>query len=190
MNFQHYLDHFQNILSDPNAPAPYNNIDYLDYTKLNWTRQQRWLKTGAINSELADAVAMINQPQQWIVITEPWCGDASHTIPFIHKLTVINPLITTDYQLRDSDPFLIEQYLTNGGKAIPKLIIRDAEGKDLVNWGPRPVQCQALYSKLTAEKADFSTIKTELQKWYNADKGQSFQRELLDALKGESNAII
>ena len=182
MDFQQYQDYFQEILSNPNAPAPYNNIDYLDYTKLNWTRQQRWLKTGVVDPTLAQAIADIDHPQEWIILTEPWCGDASHTVPFIYKLSVLNPLINATYQLRDSEPFLIEQYLTNGGKSIPKLIIRDQAGKDLVVWGPRPAACQVIYNELTAAHADFGTIKTELQKWYNADKGQSFQRELLEAL--------
>lgn len=182
MDFQQYQDHFQEILSNPNAPAPYNNIDYLDYAKLNWARQQRWLKTGVVDPVLAEAITNIAAPQQWIIITEPWCGDASHTVPFIYKLSTLSPLISTSYQLRDAEPFLIEQYLTNGGKSIPKLIIRDESGNDLVNWGPRPVACQAMYNELTAAKADFGTIKTELQKWYNADKGKSFQRELLEAI--------
>lgn len=183
MDFQQYQNLFQEILSDPNPAAPYDNIDYLDYAKLNWTRQQRWLKTGVLDPSLSKAIADIDKAQEWIVITEPWCGDASHTVPFIHMLTELNSLITASYQLRDTEPFLIDQYLTNGGKAIPKLIIRDEAGADLVNWGPRPAACQVIYSKLTAEKADFETIKTELQKWYNQDKGVSFQRELLDALK-------
>lgn len=182
MNFQQYQDYFQDILSNTDPSAPYDNADYLDYAKLNWARQQRWLKTGEINSELAKLIADINKPQQWIIITEPWCGDASHTVPFIHKLSELNPLINATYQLRDAEPFLIEQYLTNGGKAIPKLIIRDEAGNDLLNWGPRPVACQAMYSRLTAENADFETVKTELQKWYNKDKGISFQAELLTAL--------
>lgn len=182
MDFQQYLDLFQDILSNPNAPAPYNNIDYLDYAKLNWTRQQRWLKTGVVDAVLAAFIAGIRKPQQWIIITEPWCGDASHTVPFIHKLTQLNPLINVSYQLRDAEPFLIEQYLTNGGKAIPKLVIRDEEGKDLLVWGPRPEECQVLYMSLTGAQADFATIKTELQKWYNQDRGTMFQRELLEML--------
>ncbi|MHA4895544.1 thioredoxin family protein [Pedobacter sp. PWIIR3] len=179
MNFETYLNYFEEILDNPNAAAPYNNIDYLDYTKMNRARQQRWLKVGVLNPLLVQAVAAINKSQNWIVITEPWCGDASHTLPFIHKLSLLNPLITIDYQLRDSEPFLIEHYLTDGGKAIPKFIIRDEEGKDLLNWGPRPTKCQELYHRLKSEGADFGILKTELQKWYNEDKGKSFQAELL-----------
>lgn len=181
MDFQQYQNLFQEILSNPNPAAPYNNVDYLDYTKLNWARQQRWLKTGKLDAGLSKVVADLKEPQQWIIITEPWCGDASHTVPFIHMLAQMNPLISASFQLRDAEPFLIEQYLTNGSKAIPKLIIRDEAGNDLVNWGPRPVACQVIYQSLTAEKADFNTVKTELQKWYNQDKGESFQRELLKA---------
>lgn len=180
MNFDQYLEYFQEILGDPNAPAPYNNIDYLDYTKLNWARQQRWLKVGVLDPTLAEAVVAIKEPQNWIVITEPWCGDASHILPFIHRLTKLSPLIKIDYQLRDTAPFLIEQYLTDGGKAIPKFIIRNEEGKDLLNWGPRPAACQVLYHRLKEEEAGFNTIKTELQKWYNKDKGKTLQAELLD----------
>ncbi|WP_285008378.1 thioredoxin family protein [Pedobacter faecalis] len=182
MTFQQYLEYFQGILNDPNAPAPYNNIDYLDYTKMNWARQNRWLKTGVLSLPLADKVAAIDKPQNWIVITEPWCGDASHLVPFIHKLSELNPLISIDYQLRDSEPFLIEQYLTNGGKAIPKFIIRDESDADLMNWGPRPAPCQQLYLRLKEENLDFNTMKIELQKWYNEDKGQTFQSELLESL--------
>lgn len=182
MNFQQYQDYFQDILSNPNPPAPYDNADYFDYAKLNWSRQQRWLKTGVIDPVLAQTIADIKKPQTWIIITEPWCGDASHIVPFIHKIAELNPLINAIYQLRDAEPFLIDQYLTNGGKAIPKLIIRDETGKDLVNWGPRPAECQVIYTELTAAKADFETVKVELQKWYNQDKGVSMQRELNEAL--------
>lgn len=182
MNFQQYQDYFQDILSNPNPPAPYDNADYFDYAKLNWSRQQRWLKTGVIDPVLAQTIADINKPQTWIIITEPWCGDASHIVPFIHKIAELNPLINAIYQLRDTEPFLIDQYLTNGGKAIPKLIIRDESGKDLVNWGPRPAECQVIYTELTAKKADFETVKVELQKWYNQDKGVSMQRELKELL--------
>ncbi|MGY4386110.1 hypothetical protein ACVWYN_003160 [Pedobacter sp. UYP24] len=183
MNFEQYQDYFEEILGSPNAPAPYNNIDYLDYTKMNRARQHRWLKVGVVDPLLVKAVASIYKPQSWIVITEPWCGDASHTIPFIHKLSLLNPLITIDYQMRDSEPFLISQYLTNGGKAIPKFIIRDEQGKDLVNWGPRPAKCQELYHKLKEDGADFNLLKTELQKWYNEDKGKSFQAEILSVFR-------
>lgn len=87
-------------------------------------------------------------------------------------------MISVSYELRDSAPFRIEDYLTNGTKSIPKLVIKDNGGKDLATWGPRPKGCQQLYSRLKAENANFEKIKMELQHWYNSNKGLDIQKEL------------
>ncbi|RAJ76739.1 thioredoxin-like protein [Chitinophaga dinghuensis] len=182
MDFKTYEHQFYNILHDPNPAAPYDNPNYLNYTKLNWSRHQRWLKVGVLNEAIITAAKAISSVQHWVIITEPWCGDAAHIVPFIQMIANLNPLIQTDYQLRDSPPNLIEQYLTHGTKSIPKLIIRDSADKDLAVWGPRPAGCQQLYDQLKQEKADFEQQKVALQQWYNDDKGKSFQAELLPLL--------
>lgn len=81
--------------------------------------------------------------------------------------------------MADRSPFLIEQYLTNGGKSIPKLIVRDTEGKDLFTWGPRPVSAQQLVSDLNASGTDKSEVVLALQNWYNDNKGNEMQQEWL-----------
>lgn len=180
MHFKAYQAYFQSILQSTEPAPPYDNPDYINYTRLNWSRMNRWLKTGRINHELKSAIEAIAQPQQWIIITEPWCGDAAHSVPFLEMATGYNDRITVSYELRDSEPFRINNYLTNGSKSIPKLIIRDADGKDLATWGPRPAGCQVLYNQLMADKADFETVKTALQHWYNKDAGKGVQEELLN----------
>ncbi len=185
MTFQEYLNYFQSIIDKSNGEqaAPYDNTDYIEYTRMNWSRMNRWLKTGKLSAELSEYIKSIAEPQEWIVITEPWCGDAAHSVPFIHMLAGLNPLIRVEYELRDSEPLRINDYLTNGTKSIPKVIFRNASGADLAVWGPRPAGCQEVYSRLTAEKADFETVKTEIQKWYNADKGVEMQEEMLEKLR-------
>lgn len=178
MDFQSYLNYFKEIVVNPNPPAPYDNPLYIDYTKLNWSRMNRWLKTVVIEEALQAVVKRINQPQSWIIITEPWCGDAAHLVPFMEMIARLNPLISVDYELRDAPPFRIEQYLTNGSRSIPVLIVRDQNGNDWFHWGPRPVEAQALYKALTERNADFEETKITLQNWYNKDKGQSIQSEL------------
>lgn len=180
MTFTDYLHYFRSLIEKNNETqtAPYDNPDYLEYTRMNWARMSRWLKTGKLSEELTALIKGIREPQTWIVITEPWCGDAAHTVPFIHLMSELNPLIRAEYELRDSEPFRINEYLTNGSKSIPKVIFRNAGGHDLAVWGPRPAGCQEVYVRLTAENADFETVKTEIQKWYNADKGVEMQAEL------------
>lgn len=189
MNFQEYNAYFESILNKSTSEhlPPYDNPDYLDYTKLNWSRMNRWFKTGKLSDEILEIIRKINKPQHWTVITEPWCGDASHNIPFIEMIARENPLISVSYELRDAEPFRIEQYLTNGTKSIPKLIIQDIDGKDLGTWGPRPLDCQKMYAALLAEKAPFEKVKVEIQNWYNANKGKDLQNELIDVL---STAIL
>ena len=182
MNFQTYQSNFEHILTTLTPSAPYDNPNYLNYTRLNWSRMNRWLKKGVISEEINVTVSRMSAPQQWIIITEPWCGDAAHIIPFLHKIAALTPLIHVDYELRDTAPFRINSYLTNGGKSIPKLIIQNEKGQDLATWGPRPTDCQALYKRLTAEKADSETVKTELQLWYNKDEGKQLQQELVQLL--------
>ena len=183
MNFESYLSYFEAILNNPTPPAPFDNPDYFNYAKLNWSRTSRWLKHGALNQGIKDAVASIQKKQHWIIITEPWCGDAAHVVPFLHMIAALNPLNSVDIELRDSEPHRINDYLTNGGKSIPKLIIQDELGKDLATWGPRPAACQVFYDTLKEKDADFETIKIELQKWYNHDEGKEIMKEIGALLK-------
>jgi len=186
MTFKEYLLHFESVLNSEQPASPYDQPDYFNYAKLNWSRMNRWLKQALPSAEIQETLAGIKAPQQWIVITEAWCGDAAHIIPFINLIAELNPLISVDFQLRDSEPFLINEHLTNGGKAIPKLVIRNEGGHDIGSWGPRPIQCQVVFERLKAEQADFETLKTELQKWYNADRGIEIQDELNRLIKGIS----
>ncbi|MBL7761161.1 MAG: thioredoxin family protein [Sediminibacterium sp.] len=136
MNEQDYLEYVNSIITMPEEDRfpPYNNADYLEYTKLNASRKSRWLKTQSISEGLKQVVSYIKSPQNWIVITEPWCADAAHNIPFIILAARENPLISLSFELRDSPPNRIEQYLTGGTKSIPKLIIKDEKGNDLAIW--------------------------------------------------------
>ena len=183
MNFSTYTNYFQEILNAEHPIAPYNNPDYFNYTKLNWSRMNRWLKHGELLPEAKEAINDVTTKQQWIIITEPWCGDAAHVVPFLQMISALNPLIEVTYELRDSEPFRINDYLTNGGKSIPKLIIRDEDGHDLATWGPRPVAAKELHEQLKADEISAEEIKTTLQKWYNDDHGVAIQREITALLK-------
>jgi len=180
-----YINKFDKILNSDIPPVPYDNPAYLDYLKLNRSRQKRWLKTGEIHERLKQVVSKIKAPQTWYIITEPWCGDAAHSVPFLKLISDLNPLINLKIVWRDTPPLMIEKYLTNGGKSVPKLVIRDEKERDLGVWGPRPQECQAIYLDLKEKEkeADFEEVKVTLQTWYNKDKGQSLQSEMIDLLE-------
>lgn len=179
MKFQQYKELFEQILNSPMPEAPYNDEHYMNYTKLNWSRMNRWLKTIHLTEEQKSKISSIEEPQNWIVITEPWCGDAAHIVPFIYLIAAENSNIHLDFVLRDEGNGLIDNYLTNGSKSIPKLIIRNQEGQDLSVWGPRPEKTRLFLEELKAKELSFEDLKIELQNWYNTDKGNEILSEIL-----------
>lgn len=180
MNYQEYEQLFDEILNDSQPAYPYDNESYRNYTKLNKSRMHRWDKHLMLSENLCKILRNIKTPLHWIILTEPWCGDAAHSVPFLIQMIAQNNLFTYELQLRDSPPFMIESYLTNGAKSIPKLILRNENGDDLLNWGPRPKGAQELLNRLKASDTDFEEIKISLQQWYNNDKGVTLCQEMAE----------
>ena len=184
MKWDEYLKLFEEILKGDKNEAPYDSEAFLNYVQLNESRQKRWLKKGELDKELVDLLQSIDKPLNWILITEPWCGDAAHIVPFIYKLSEVSDSINFKIELRDNGEDLIDNYLTNGGKSIPILVVRDENNQDLFVWGPRPKDAQAIH--LTNRNDDSKTAeekKMELQAWYNKNKGVDIQNELLEQFK-------
>jgi hypothetical protein len=86
--------------------------------------------------------------------------------------------------LRDENDALMNQFLTNGGKAIPKLILIDEASNSVINsYGPRPSEATQLVLDFKAKHGAITTeFKEELQRWYNKDKGQNVISDLMNLL--------
>ncbi|MFZ4862532.1 thioredoxin family protein [Sphingobacterium sp. Mn56C] len=183
MDFKEYMQYMEDVVANPQQHPTYEDAEYYNYAKLNQSRSNRWLKKFEPTVAMKAAIDAIQEKQTWIVITEPWCGDAAHSVPQLYTLVKDNAHITFEVQLRDAEPYLIDHYLTNGGKSIPKLIIRDAIGADIAVWGPRPQALQDIFTEMKNEGKEFAAIKEMMQKWYNEDKGAALQQELIGLLK-------
>ena len=181
MTIKEYQDYFHSIINQEITSNPSNKENHLMYTKLNLSRFNRWLKLGEIHLENKKTILAISEPQEWIIISEPWCGDAAHSVPFIIKLASYNPLINVQFQLRDSENSEIESYLTNGTKSIPILIARK-NGMDIFRWGPRPIPCQSFIEEFKKSNPTFDQLKEYTQKWYNKNKGIHIQNEICSLL--------
>lgn len=183
MDYARYQQLFDEILASPQPPAPYDKETYLHYTRLNRSRMKRWNQQPLPASPLPERLRQLRAPQHWIILTEPWCGDAAHSLPFLIRLADSQPLISYDLELRDSTPHRIEQYLTNGSRSIPKLIVRDASGRDLFTWGPRPRPAQELINTLKQAGTPQEEVLLALQNWYNQDRGQTMLAELEELMQ-------
>ena len=184
IDYQEYRLQFSKILDGECNDAPYDDERFVEYVKLNKSRTKRWERSGKLLSEVNNLIQSIREEQEWIVITEPWCGDAAHIVPFIAKMAELNANISLKIQNRDTEKSEIDNYLTNGGRSIPKLIVRNSSKNDLFVWGPRPKEAQDLYLDQKDDSNKSATEKkAELQSWYNKNKGEMLQREIAEHLK-------
>ena len=115
----------------------------------------------------------------WLVITEGWCGDAAQNIPVIEKIAAENEGIATRYVLRDENLELMDRYLTNDARSIPKLICLDAETlEEIGTWGPRPqMAMEYFYEMRDGGKMEKPQMMENMQRWYLQDKEKSIQAE-------------
>jgi hypothetical protein len=73
----------------------------------------------------------------------------------------------------------MNEYLTNGGMAIPVVILADENYEPIDYFAPRPKEAQELMLKMKADDTPKDEISTELQKWYNSDKGAQTIQEIM-----------
>jgi thiol-disulfide isomerase/thioredoxin len=90
-----------------------------------------------------------HQSLHFLTITEDWCGDAMMINPVIRKLAEAADL-DVRVALRDADTSLIDRHLTNGGRAIPMILILSEQGELLGKWGPRAPEVQQIVDELRA----------------------------------------
>lgn len=178
-----YRAEFDKAVAEGRVLGPPGGGYGADYTKLNLARTRRLEKILKIDDE-ARAIMANATPQTWIVLTEVWCGDSAQCLPVINQLAELSPAIDLRIFPRDEHLELMDQYLTNGGRSIPKLIAIDAgTGEELFTWGPRPNAAQAL---VDAKKATLSKeeLAEALHGWYNTNKGQDVVTEIAALISG------
>jgi hypothetical protein len=152
----------------------------IHYAELNIQRMNRLDKTTVLIPEWNPFFSKINGKLKWVVLTEGWCGDAAQIVPVINKIAeASNGKIELELLLRDENIELMEKYLTNGARAIPKLICYNEINNELWNWGPRPEAGQHFIDELKANGADLNKIKTDLHLWYTKNKTIDIQIEIM-----------
>ena len=96
----------------------------------------------------------------------------------------LNDYIDLKLVLRDENLELMDLFLTNGGRAIPKLIVLDKESNVTNTWGPRPTIAANMVKLYKAEHGSLDAIfKQDLQVWYNKNKGKSAEEDLVNLIK-------
>ncbi len=184
MSYNEYIALVKKLADEGKSTGPEQTEALTNYTQLNDRRMKRWDKTLKFSTEAQEQILSLDTKITWLVLTESWCGDASPSLPVMHKISELNPNISLKIILRDAHVDLMNRFLTNGGMSIPKLIaINDVTSEVIGDWGPRSKAATKLVEDYKAEHGKLTAeFKQDLQVWYNKDKGQSVLEDLLASL--------
>ncbi len=191
ISYQEYKNLIIDLLVQGKSTGENQTDTLLNYSKLSKARMKRLDKTFALSEKAIELIQNSTKKYSWIVLTESWCGDAAHALPIINKIAEHSENIELRIVLRDENEALMDKFLTNGSKSIPKLIAFDIENKDVIDsWGPRPY---AAAKMVKDHKDQYGTLdadfKKELQVWYNENKGVNIEEEILELLCITANCL-
>ncbi|WP_235964583.1 thioredoxin family protein [Pedobacter gandavensis] len=179
ISYADYRELVNELLSQKKTTGEDHSDAMLHYTKMNVQRMNRVDKTVTLNPDLLESLKNLKKQYRFLVISEGWCGDAAQIVPVFNKVATAFPeKISLKFVLRDQNLPLIDAHLTNGGRAIPVLLVLDEAGQVLYKWGPRPKVLQSLLAEWKKESTDMMLIAEQLHGWYAKDKTQSTQEEL------------
>lgn len=162
-----------------------NSEEIIEYTRMNVQRMNRLDDQVTLKDSLKQKLEQLEENWIWLVITEGWCGDAAQNIPAINKMAEASSNIELKFILRDENLEIMDQYLTNGSRSIPKLICLDAENlEEIGTWGPRPssIQDKAMQWKDDPE-ISMEEWAEKLHKRYADDKTGELQQEFEELIK-------
>ncbi len=178
------------LLKEGKSTGDEQSDDLTNYSLLNDTRMKRLDKTMVVAEDVITDLLALEKKYIWLVLSEGWCGDAAQLLPIMNKMQMISSAIEFKIAFRDENIKLMDAFLTNGSKSIPKLILLDQETLTVIgSWGPRPKGATNLIQSYKSQYGVVDeTAKTELQLWYLHDKGFSTQREIVQMMK-DSEAL-
>ncbi|MFL9844578.1 thioredoxin family protein [Flavobacterium rhizosphaerae] len=183
--YNSYRAHIKELLEQGLSTGPAQSELLTHYSTLNDVRMSRLDKTLGMPDTIVQKLQNLEQEYIALVITEGWCGDAAQIVPVIHLMSEATHKLDLKLVLRDENPELMDEYLTNGARSIPIVVFVNKETlQPVAQWGPRPAggtnlinEAKEKFGKVTDE------AKTDLQKWYLKDKGLSTMHEIAALLQ-------
>lgn len=185
ISYKEYRTRITQLVADGKSSGDNYTDEHIGFTKLNDARMHRLDKTLQVIDEVKLFLENLKTNYIWLTIAESWCGDAAQILPVINKMAEVSDKIDLRIVFRDENEALMNLFLTNGTKSIPKIIIINKETQEVIaDFGPRPVGAkQLIIDYKDAHGVVDETAKTDLQKWYLQDKGISIQKEVVALMK-------
>ncbi len=178
-----HFDEYMKIADERFHNNPDKNDEHQDYYELGLQRLNRTIKTYKVDADQIQQLESKNFNGKILIISEPWCGDASATVPAVSKFFAAAGIEVRIF-LRDSDFSLIDQFQTNGTQSIPKVIIVNDDFSVKADWGPRPQYGNELLKKFKENPDTYprEEFYNDLQVYYAKNRGKDAIEEIISLL--------
>ncbi len=184
MSWESYNQLLITLMEEGKTTGPDQSESMISYARLNLQRMKRIGKTTQLLPEVQESLSNITKSITLLFITEGWCGDAAQTLGVIEHISNALPAAKVSVILRDEHPNVMDHFLTNGGRAIPIVVILDAATNAVLGkWGPRPAVLQQEINNWKQQGLDKEQFIEQVHAWYAADKTKTTQLDFLEALK-------
>jgi len=160
------------------------------YLKYNWERQARVHDSYSPSEALRSAAEAIQDAQLWMVLTEPWCGDSAFVLPVIAEAASLSDQVALRILPRDDNLDIMDQYLTDGSRSIPKLVAFTKDGEELFTWGPRPDGAARRFSELQAKHDEKMDLIEEFLEYYEEGGWTETDRELAERIQAVTERSV
>lgn len=185
-SYSEFVEFTEKLVEEKRTTGANQSEAYLDYTRMCLQRMNRWNKTAKVSAKMTHLMESIQESQIWLIITEAWCGDGAQSIPYLAKLAELNPKIKLRIIMRDEYPEIMDAYLTNGARSIPKLVAFTEDLKvELFTWGPKPLYLMNRHKeyKHDSKGLSYSGFLEEIHLWYAKNKNQDLEAELFPLIQ-------
>lgn len=185
-SYEAYNQYVRSLLNQNKATGPDNSEEKLAATKINLQRIKRLDKMAVLSQELIAQLTSLKKQWHWTLILEGWCGDGGQIIPYINKMAALSDKISLNIILRDENPEIMDNYLTNGTRSIPILICEDVESnRELGFWGPRPLKVLEWIEEFKQNNPAYTSdeFKHKLHLFYANDRGEGINEDFLSHIQ-------
>lgn len=179
VSYETYKRDTEERISDP---ANEQEAEMKEYYELGLQRMYRMEKVYKPSEENLEILKSKNFYGKILIISEAWCGDASQAIPVLDAFFKEKNEMKIFY--RDRDTKLINQFLTDGNQAIPKVLLLNEDFSVKNIWGPRPKFGHDLLKKFKENEETYprEEFYNDLQVYYSKNRGKDTLEEILNLL--------
>lgn len=186
MSYDGYITMLEKLVEDGKTTGPNQSEAFVSHTKMASQRIKKWGKIFKLNTEQLSVFDQLKSEQNkmgWLMIVEAWCGDVGQNLVPLKKMADAMG-VELKLVLRDDNLELMDNFLTNGGRSIPKLIAVDLNNfSPLWNWGPRPEVVQNWFlEKKKSSDYNYEVTSEEMHLWYAKNRHVALVDEMIGLL--------